>query len=288
MNRETKAKIKLILAMIIIGTIGIARRNTDFPSSMIASIRGFIGAGFLLGILKIKGQKLDLAGIRRNWIPLVVSGACFGLNWICIFEAYRYTTVSIATLCNYMAPILTILVSPILLKEHLSLKRGVCALIAVLGMIAVSGVLTDGLVGTKGICLGLGAAVFYSGNTITNKFIKELSSYDTTMVQLCVASMAAIPYALLTEDFSTLRVDGSVIFMLLLISIVYTGLVYFLFLGSLKELPAQTAALFTYIEPVVAIGTAILILGEQPTVMSAVGMVMILGATLVSELNLKR
>lgn len=285
MSKLTKARIKMILAMMIIGTIGIVRRNTDFPSSMIAAVRGVIGALFIFLILKIKHEKIDREGIRRNIIPLLLSGACFGLNWICIFEAYRFTTVSIATLCNYMAPVLVILVSPIVLKEKLSLKKAICVLVTVTGMVLVSGILNEGLIGPKGIVLGLCAACLYCGNILSNKFIKDLSSFDTTMVQLLVASATACPYALATEKISELTINGNIIFMIVLIGVVYTGLVYFLYLGSLKDLPAQNAAILTYIEPVVAIATAILILGEKPTVMSGIGMVMILGATLVSELQ---
>ena len=71
-----------------------------------------------------------------------------------------------------------------------------------------------------------------------------------------------------------------------MVGIVHTGFGYTLYFGSIKDLPAQTAALFSYIDPVSAIILSSLFLGESFTLFSAIGAVLVLGSTLLSELSL--
>ena len=59
---------------------------------------------------------------------------------ILLFEAYNYTSVATATLCYYLAPILVILISPVVLKEALTTRKLLCAVSALAGMVLVSGV----------------------------------------------------------------------------------------------------------------------------------------------------
>ena len=72
--------------------------------------------------------------------------------------------------------------------------------------------------------------------------------------------------------------------MLLVVGIVHTGVAYACYFGSIGALPAQTVALFSYIDPVVAILLSVLVLRESSSVWAMVGAVLVLGSTLVSEL----
>ena len=74
--------------------------------------------------------------------------------------------------------------------------------------------------------------------------------------------------------------------MMLLVGILHTGVAYTLYFGSMDNVKAQTIALFSYIDPVVAIILSALILHEQIGVMEIIGAAMVLGATLISELPL--
>jgi len=98
------AYLKNILSMFIFGTIGIFRRYLPLPSSLVAMVRGAIGMAFLLAVMALIRRKLDVAAIRKNFLRLCLSGACLGINWILLFEAYNYTSVATATLCYYLAP----------------------------------------------------------------------------------------------------------------------------------------------------------------------------------------
>ena len=97
--------------MAIFGTIGIFRKYIPLPSALLAMVRGFTGALFLLLVVKIRGGRISWQAVRNNIFLLFVSGAVLGINWILLFEAYRFTSVATATLCYYMAPVMVILVS---------------------------------------------------------------------------------------------------------------------------------------------------------------------------------
>lgn len=288
-NSIKQAKIALIISMVIFGTIGIFRKYILLPSGMIAMSRGLIGMVFLLVLVRVKGSKISWNAIKANLIPLLLSGAALGFNWILLFEAYQYTTVAVATLCYYMAPIFVIIVSPIFFKESLTGKKIVRVLIALAGMVLVSGVLkvesegiagSSGIVDFKGILFGLGAAVLYASVILLNKKIKDISAYDKTIVQLGTAAVILLPYTLLAENMQEVVFTPVIIIMLLIVGALHTGVAYALYFGSMKDITAQMVALYSYIDPIVAIILSALILHEKMGAMETVGACMVLFATL--------
>ena len=72
--------------------------------------------------------------------------------------------------------------------------------------------------------------------------------------------------------------------LLLVAGIVHTGIAYALYFGSIGELPAQTTAIFSYIDPVIAVLISVFVLAEPMKVLDIPGAVLILGAAIVSEL----
>ncbi len=284
------ARTKLILAMTIFGTIGIFVRYIPLPSSVIACVRGFVGVAFLLLVTFIKKSKISFKDIKRNLLLLVISGAFIGINWILLFEAYRYTTVATATLCYYMAPIFVTIASPFILKEKLTPKKGLCVLTALIGMVFVSGIIGSGSlqINVPGIMCGLGAAFFYACVILLNKHLKDISSYDMTMTQLFVAAVVILPYTLLTAEFSVADLDVKALVCLLIVGVIHTGFAYTIYFSSISSLKAQTVAIFSYIDPVIAIILSALFLKEEMGIFGLIGAVLILGSTLLSEINFKK
>ena len=291
MKKESSARMSLILAMIIFGTIGIFRKYIPLSSGIVAWVRGVLGVAFLLIFIKMKKINMDWNSIRAHLKILLISGGLIGMNWVLLFESYRYTSVAVATLCYYMAPIFVMTVSPFVLKEKMTVKKAVCVFVALLGMVFVSGVLDGGisdLSELKGILFGLGAAAFYATVIMMNQKLKKVPTYDKTIMQLGTAAVILIPYILLVEDLATVTLTPLIIIMLIIVGVVHTGIAYALYFGSMNELRAQTVALFGYIDPIVAIILSALFLKEPMTVYSAIGAVLVLGATMIRELPEKR
>lgn len=288
MDRIKREKLKMITAMALFGTIGIFVRYIPLPSSIIAFCRGLVGMLFLLLVTLLRKSRISGQAIRKNLLWLILSGAFLGMNWILLFEAYRYTTVATATLCYYLAPIIVILAAPVLLKEKLTVRKIICTIVALIGMVCVSGVLQNGiptLGEAKGILFGLGAAVLYATIILLNKKIHDISAYDKTIMQLGVSALVLVPYCLLTEDIGALSVEPKVLLLLLFVGIVHTGVTYFLYFGAIEHIHAQSVAIISYLDPVIAVLLSIFVLGEGMNVIGIIGAVLVLGAALMSELE---
>ena len=161
MKENRKAYASLCSAMLIFGTIAIFRRNIPFSSGLLAFSRGLLGGVFLLIFVALKHHRMEKVE-KKQLALLILSGAIIGIDWILLFEAYNCTTVAVATMCFYMQPTIVILLSPVLFREKLSEKKGLCALAAILGMVFVSGVAEGAPPGppdAKGKAFGLAAAV---------------------------------------------------------------------------------------------------------------------------------
>lgn len=285
-SKEANSRISLILAMVIFGTVGIFRRFIPLPSSAVALVRGVIGSLFLFLYLLIRRQKIDKAAVKRCFPVLLISGTAIGFNWILLFEAYCYTSVATATLCYYLAPILVILAAPLVLGEKMTARKLFCAGAALVGMVLVSGVLNADFSGRnewKGILFGIGAAVLYASVILMNKRMPPIPALDKTVFQLLFASLALLPYVLLTVPASEIAADSLGIGLLLCMGIVHTGLAYLMYFGSMGNLSAHTVALMSYIDPVLAILLSALLLKEPMGIPEAIGAVLILGAAYVSE-----
>ncbi len=291
MNQATAAKLKIFASMFIFGTVGVFVRFIPLPSEIVALSRGVIGALFLLLVVLIRGGKILWEPIRKNLLWLLLSGTALGFNWILFFEAQRFTSVAIGTLCYYMAPIFIIIVSPFLLKERLTVKKSVCVVLALIGMVCISGVIGGKLPGgseLKGIIFGLMAAVLYASIVLMNKQIRGISAYDKTILQLAISAVTLVPYILLTTDPAALDLSSSSVPMLLLVGVIHTGLAYYLYFGSMEHVSGQTAAVISYVDPAVAVLASIFVLGEPMKIIEAFGAVLIIGAALMSEVTVSK
>lgn len=288
-----KNKLCLISSMLIFSTIGIFRKHIPLSSGILAAARGFIGILFLIILFLLKGEKPHPNAIKKHLFLLLLSGCFIGFNWILLFESYRYTTVATSTLCYYMAPIFVMIVTPFFEKEKITLKKALCILTALTGMIFVSGILepknwqagTSGIPALKGILFGLGAAALYASVILLNKKIQGVGAYEKTILQLGSAAITILPYVLFTESFQNIEVTWSVVLLLVLVGVIHTGIAYALYFHSMSGLKAQTIALYSYIDPIFAIILSALLLKEEMSCLAILGAVLILGAAMISEIT---
>lgn len=278
------AKLRNITAMLIFGTIGLFVKNIELSSSEIALTRGFIGGVTLILATIFLKKKISFEAIKNNLYLLIFSGLAVGLNWIFLFQGYKYTSISNATLSYYFAPVFVTILAPFILKEKLTLSKFLCVLMALVGMFCIVGV--DGINGGSdliGIAYGLLAAGFYASVILMNKFLKEIDSIEITVIQLISATITLLPYVLYVEGLGILSVSSVSMPYILILGIVHTGIAYLLYFSSLQGLKGQTIAVLSYIDPVFAIIISAVILKEQLGVLQIIGGVLILGSSFLSE-----
>lgn len=286
---ENRARLNLITAFVVFGTVSIFVKYIDMPSSIISLVRGIIGSAFIFLYLLIVKKHVDYEGIKKNLLKLMINGILIGANWILLFESYRYTTVAVASLCYYFQPVLLTLVSPFFFKEKLTAKKVVCVLAAMLGMAFVSGVFNAGSVGSfKGIALALSSALFYTIVVIVNKSYKGIGSTEAMMCMLFFAGVIMIPYNFVTSAYTGLTPSAVSVVMLIILSLFHTGFAYVLYFTSMQFCKAQTIAILGYIDPIVSIILSVFLLREPFNLFIGIGALLIIGSMIVSELNLKK
>lgn len=289
MNKLKQARLMLVVSMTIFGTLGLFVRNISVASGELALYRAVLAAAVIGGYLLVTKQKIPLRSMKKELPILLASGVAMGFNWILLFEAYRYTTVSVATLSYYFAPVIVTAVCPALFHEKLTARQLVCFLMSTLGLVLLIGVgdMDRGGENLIGILFGLGAAVLYATVILLNKFIRRVEGIHRTFLQFLAAIVTLIPYVAATGGVTLHTLDTVGWLCLLIVGVVHTGVTYCLYFSSLKELPGQKAAILSYIDPLVAVLVSVCLLGETMHVSQAVGGALILGFTLWNELSAK-
>lgn len=287
------SRLLLILSMVSFGTIGLFVRNitltdgTALASGEVALYRALLAIAVLGGYLLVMRQPIPLRKIKKQLPLLMLSGAAMGLNWVLLFEAYKYTSVSVATLSYYFAPVIVTLLCPILFRERTGVKSIICFVMATAGIVMITG-FGDGTGSSHiiGVLLGLSAAVLYATVILLNKFIGGVDGIHRTFLQFIAAAAVLVPYVIFsgTPGITSLGTVGWIC--LITVGIFHTGITYCAYFISIKALPGQEAAILSYIDPLVAVVCSVTILQEPLTVWQAVGGALILGFTLLCEIPL--
>jgi len=288
MKKLADPRLLLAASMVMFGTLGPFVRNIPVSSGELALYRAVLAALLIGAFLLLTRQKIPFAAIKKEVPLLLTSGIAMGINWILLFEAYKYTTVSTATLSYYFAPVIVTLVCPILFREKLTARQAVCFAMSTLGLVMITGVGTAGggndLIG---ILFGLGAAVFYAAVMLLNKFIKNVEGIHRTLLQFLAAAAVLLPYVLVSGGISLFSLGGVGWANLLIVGLIHTGVTYCMYFSSLKELPGQKAAILSYIDPLVAVLVSVIILKESMNAWQIIGGILILGFTLWNEITPK-
>lgn len=287
MKRLKMPRLMIIIAMAIFGTVGLFVRNIPLASGEIALYRAVLAVILIGGYLIAARQRIPFSSIKKELPLLMISGIAMGFNWILLFEAYNYTTISAATLSYYFAPVIVTAVCPFLFREKLTAKQIICFLMSTFGIVLITGIGDMNRDGRDivGILFGLGAAVLYASVVLINKFIKNVDGIHRTFLQFFAAVLVLFPYVLMTSGVNLGTLDGSGMIFLLVIGLVHTGVTYCMYFTALRDVSGQKAAILSYIDPLVAVLISVLILGERMTVWQGIGGAVILGFTLWNELT---
>ena len=288
MKKENPAKIFISASMFIWGTLAPFVRNIPVSSGELALYRAVLAAALVGAFLLGTGQKLSVGAVKKEILLLLLFGAAMGFNWILLFEAFRFTTVSVATLSYYFAPVIVMVVCPLLFREKLNGRQILCFAMSTLGLVLITGTAGGGSRDLLGILLGLGAAVLYASVMLLNKFIKGVAGLHRTFIQFLAAITVLLPYVAFGSGFHFSELNSRGWVMLLIVGLVHTGITYCLYFSALKELPGQKVAILSYVDPLVAVMVSVIWLQEPITVTQILGGALILGFTLWSELPGKK
>ncbi|MEG6586565.1 DMT family transporter [Dendrosporobacter sp. 1207_IL3150] len=266
--------LKVILAMLIWGSVGIFVRIAEQPAPTIVFFRvatAFVAIGvyFLL-----KRKSLNLNGYKKL---AVISGIAIALNWLFFFKAIQTTTIGNAVLTYYLSPILAIIWAKLFLGEHLERRALYAVGMAASGIFLMLSSYQFSLSSSDfiGILFGLTAALFYSAVVILVKYMTAVDTNSLVIVQMGVSSVIFLPFIILNPPTLTF----SSVLAMLTMGIVHSAIALGIYFTGLKTVKIQHASVLSYVDPVSSLIFAYLIFGETPTLFTAVGGAMILAAS---------
>ncbi len=280
---NSKAVIRYLCALFLYGTIGFFLHFIEYSSDFVVLCRGFFGSLFIGAVLYLKKERIDTEAIRKNLFLMILSGASLGFNWVFLFMGYRYG-MAISSLCNYMAPIIVVVITAVFYKEQINWKQVLCIITAFIGMLLLIGIFGN----NKGIdirCVVYGslAALGFVILVLCNRKLKGIKPLEKTLVQLFVSMIVVLPYVMINDSFPK-HFDLLSVILVLVLGFVHTGLAYICYFSSIDVLPAQTIAVLGYLEPVLNVLIGALVFSEQIGLSGIIGAILILAASLGNEI----
>ncbi|MCT4633610.1 MAG: DMT family transporter [Firmicutes bacterium] len=273
----------IFISMLIWGSVGLFVRFVDLPATEIVFIRAVI-AGAILFVYRLIFVKEKKRIPKNEIVLLVFAGIALSLNWLFLFKAYKYTTITIATLCNYMSPVFITIAASVFLKDKITFKKVISIGMATVGLAIVvfqnSGDPATANNQLLGVLYGLMSAVQYAVIVILNKKVKYASGLDITLIQILSSLIIMTPIVFYknTIHFPNMRS----LYFAIGIGVIHTTIPYLLYFTNLHKLPVQKVVILSYFDPISAVFYSALLLGEPLTIFHIVGTALILGSTAIT------
>ncbi len=237
----------------------------------------------LFCVALVTRKPIQWHALRKNALPLLIAGSCLGINGAFIFAAYNATTVSMATIVFYCAPVIVFFLSPIVFKVRLTKRQIIGIGAAVLGMLLVnlSAFQTGAL--SWGTLYAFIAAVLYAVVAIANRFVRDVPDLDSTFAQMSIAAVIMILYCTATTGQFLQVFDPISMFYTAILGCLHTAIGYMLYFSCLQSIPPQEVAVLSYIDPATALLFSFIFLGELLTPLQIFGVVLIFGGTIFAQ-----
>ncbi|MCM3387152.1 DMT family transporter [Ureibacillus chungkukjangi] len=271
---------KMSIAMAIFGSIGFFTIHTGIPAVELVFVRCIFATLFLSGMWYFTGGHKTEAWSRREVLQTCLCGIFLVLNWVFLFKAFEEMSISITISIYNLAPIFVLILGTLFLKEKMTLQGILATIVCFIGSILIVGIdsfqSVDQLL-NSGFIWALLSALCYALTMITSKTIQNLSPYSMTFIQTAIGIVMLLPFCDFTV-FNGLTTSNWIY--IIGTGLIHTGFVYYLFFDSVRSLPTFLVSVLTFVDPVVAILLDIIILSFTPTVLQAIGILLIFGGIL--------
>ncbi|MFP7414415.1 DMT family transporter [Priestia filamentosa] len=202
------------------------------------------------------------------------------------FEVFSQSSLSLAVTLLYTGPLFVTILSRLFFKEPLTIRKGWALVLAVTGCAFVVGLLPfgQGSIPMKTLVMGILSGFCYALYSIFSKPItKRYSALTITTYTFFYTSI----FMLLTSDIirKTDQFQSADVWVAaLLLALVATVAGFAFYTSGLKHLEASKASILATIEPIIAVLTGVLFLGEQLGGWQVLGIALVLySAILVTQ-----
>lgn len=281
---KTKAFIYIVLAGLLWGTSGIFVKFLTpygFKATELSLIRGTISFLSMLAYALVFDRDILKIGTANLIYAALIGITLYGTATL-YYSSMQLTSVSTAVVLMYTAPIYVTIVSVAFLGEKTCRLKNISIGMMLVGCALVSGIIGGVKFNTVGIVLGILSGIVYATYNILTKITLKRSANAITLSLYGFFFMALT--ALITARPSKIIENAKAepiltIPLMLGLGIFTFVLPYFFYTLSMRDLPAGTASALSIIEPLAATLFSAILFGEIPTLISSVGIVLIVIAT---------
>jgi drug/metabolite transporter (DMT)-like permease len=240
---------RMVLAMGLSGTIGLLVLLSGQSAATVVWFRCLIGSVALLGWLQWSGRAVPLNKKQTAW--LLLGGGALVLNWLCLFSAFQYSSISIATVVYHVQPFFLIVLTAVVQKERLQWRKMPWLVLAFLGVALTTGMDWSAveIVQIRGVLLALSAAFLYALATLATRKLPQVPPSQIAGLQLAAGAVILFP----SIHFSFTALGPQTWVCLVTLGIVHTGVMYNLLYSAFQRLSASAIATLSFIYPLVAL-----------------------------------
>ena len=290
-TKSNLGPILIIIAACFWGSMGIFVRHLEaygFTAIQIVSIRLTLAA-VIFSILQIFIDRTGFKIALRD-IPLFLGLGLGSILFftICYFSAITIMPLSTAEILLYTSPIWIMLMAAIFFHEKLNARKLIALGLAFAGCVLVSGISGD-VITVVGLLLGLGSGLGYGLYSILGTVaLRRYSPYTVTTWTFIFAACGS--WCVCRPADMILKFAGAEKLPMLLGFCVLTALVtavipFLTYTLGLRTVEASKAGIIATLEPVVATIIGIVCFGEELTILSAVGILLVLAAVVVLNMD---
>ena len=280
-SRKSKALLSVNAAVLLFGLAGLFSKVIELPAFGITFGRVAFSSASLAIFLLLTGKSFRTES-KKDTILLFLAGAVLAVHWWTFLESIKLSTVAIGTITFSAFPLFVTFLEPLVFHRKPSGKNILIAAVILIGVAVTIPELSFKNTMVQGILTGVFSSFLYAVLAVMNKnFAGKYDGALTAFYEQFSAALVLLPFILCAGLHPSAKDLG----FLLLFGVVTTAFAHTLFIGSLKEIPAQLAGVCSSMETVYGILLALLLLGEVPSFREILGAVIIVGAVVCAQLG---
>ena len=288
---DKRAALFVALSAASFGFLGVPVRflhENGFAPLDITAVRLFVTTIALVLIALVVDR--DLFKVRKKDLLFFILFGFFKLmSDVTLFRAQVTIDLSLSTLLQMTAPYYVLVISLFLFRERITLMKILAMLVAFIGCIFVTGVITGGMhsLDFVGVASALISGLFFGLFTIGCKLgsDKGYKPVTTMMYMFLFASLMTIPFAndvKVVESF----VDVHLILGVLSLGILMTLIPFFVSTWGVQKLEASKVSLISVMEVITACIVGYFLFDEEMTVLNIIGMSLVVASIVIMDLKI--
>lgn len=296
MEKDIKKKLAPFLVLtagILWGTMGIYVRKLNalgFTTIEIVAVRSIVTAILLLVVLFFYNRQMLKIRLKDIWCFIGTGILSIVFFNYCYFKAITMTSLSVAAVLLYTAPAIVMVLSAVLFHEKITMVKIISLLATFAGCIFVTGLVGNaGSLSIGGVLMGLGAGLGYALYSIFSRYALERGYHSLTIsyYTFVFACLGALPMADISMIYDACKEEFGMIGFYIIFGLVSTVIPYITYTLGLTAMENSKASIVASVEPVAATVVGILMFHENMTVNNLIGIVLVLGAIVVCNVDFK-